>query len=210
MSTCECGHQGEECPPFEAHPVLDTVCTSNCEMRSTRPPPKSFKNHRRLRTDLQVCSGFLINVSTAKPHRILSASDSFIEFVGYTRNELVGRSISTLQGPLSDAGLLESGICEAWKLDLKSFSLTLYSRSGLELVVDVQCLPFADSEGKMTGTTLQMQLLSDERSGMHSEPLVKEPPASPSSRCKYNAFMGLHLQEEIFPAHRAGGALFSH
>ena len=43
MSISESGPHGDEGPPIEAHPVLNTLCTSNCEVRSTRPPPKVFQ-----------------------------------------------------------------------------------------------------------------------------------------------------------------------
>ena len=113
-------------------------------------------------------SQFSVDVSTDKPHTIISASSSLAQLLGYSTDELIGRSISTLHGPLSDVCLLESSICEVWKLDLKTFYFTIYSRTGMGYKVDVQCLPCTDADGKMIGSTLQIHLVADRERPYHS------------------------------------------
>ena len=134
---------------------------------TARPRPMSFRNFQRQRsamsspTKMYQNTRFSVDVSASKPHRILSAPDQFLKLLEYSRDEVIGRSINLLQGPRSDAGRLESGICEVWKLDLSCFTFTLYSRTGFEHIVDVQCLPLVDADGKITGSTLQIQALGD-------------------------------------------------
>ena len=166
--------------------------------------------------DLQFC----VNVSASKPHKILSASFSLLEILGYSKAEMIGRSITVLQGPLSDAVLLESGISDAWKLELNSFSFTLYSRTGKDFPVDIQFLPCADAEGKVIGSTLQMQPAGRRTEGPGGAPAIGSthnlpqttaaapPRARPSSRSAHNALTGMDIRRALQRADRAaiGGA----
>ena len=105
-------------PSIEADPVFIEPCR---RLETLVRPPMTFKS---LRNCLGVSenSASSVVISIAKPHTILSVSDTLAEYLGYTSVEITGRSINILHGPNTDSESFEAAVCGAGTVELHSFS----------------------------------------------------------------------------------------
>ena len=99
-------------------------------------PPKRFLKRKDIKFDVQVVSmpSKRAVVSLQYPHTILSVSGPFLEWLGYSQQELVGRSLKILSGPSTDTSSLHTAIKCATRTQAN-----IYAKDGRALAVLLSC-----------------------------------------------------------------------
>ena len=98
-----------------------------------------------------------IVVSVESPHIVLRADSGVVDLLGYTTEEICGRSIKILHGPRTDAVILHSAIKNVAFSQSCPVQATLYSRTGQELLVMATCSPYQESDGMFVGCLLDIE-----------------------------------------------------
>ena len=145
-------------------------------------------------------------VSLSSPHTILSVSDSFVRWLGYSRQEVVGRSLKILSGPRTDMFALNAAIKNAAVHNFECIEASVYASSGAGFHVLISCFPFMDAEGVLLGCSLEIKQLGVDPTGEAQLLRIPFPsrisPADAARRRSLNYQTGLALHGE----HAAAGA----
>jgi PAS domain-containing protein len=99
---------------------------------SELPPPCRFVDTRRAQEAEPERESAKAIVSLQQPHKILTVSKELCALLGYSADELCGRSIKIFQGPRTDASFFHSAIKNAALLSSASQRTFIYGRDGQE------------------------------------------------------------------------------
>ena len=137
-------------------------------------------------------------VSVRSPHTILSVSESFGKWLGYTGQELVGRSLKVLSGPRTDTLALHAAIKNAALLNFECIEATVYASSGAGFHVLISCFPFMDAEGVLLGCSLEIKQLARDPANNPQTliPFGARAESDGTRRRAYNYRTGLALHRE--------------
>jgi hypothetical protein len=136
-------------------------------------------------------------VSLLCPHTILSVSDSFVRWLGYTSQEIVGRSLKVFSGPRTDTFALNAAIKNAAVHNFECIESTIYSSSGTAFHVLVSCFPFMDVDGVLLGCSIEIKHLGANDDGLIRIPFPSRiSPADAARRRNLNYQTGLALHRE--------------
>jgi hypothetical protein len=205
----------------ESRKSMDDQCTSEYETEEL-PPPMPYIKRRDTAFDVEASErcGDLVAalfptsskvravVALQSPHSILSVSEPFVKWLGYTPQELVGRSLKVLGGPKTDTVALHAAIKNAALLNFECIEAVVYSSSGVGHHVLVSCFPFLDMDGVLLGCSLEVKQLGkppQDRNNVSPIPETLIPfgprigPSDAARRRAYNYRTGLALHAE----HRA-------
>ena len=150
-------------------------------------------------------------VSIQSPHTILSVSDSFVQWLGYNEQELVGRSLKVLSGPRTNIAALHAAIKNAALLNFECIEAIVYANNGCGFQVLVSCFPFVDVDGSLLGCSLEVKQLSPPADSPGGK-LIRIPfpsrisPAHAARRRNLNYQTGLALHREHVAAAAAAAA----
>ncbi len=206
----------------ESRKSVDDQCMTEYENEEL-PAPKSFIRRKDDKFDPEKCEkcGALVAslfptsskvravVTLKSPHTILSVSDSFGKWLGYTPQELVGRSLKVLSGPRTDTLALHAAIKNAALLNFECIEATIYASSGVGHHVLASCFPFLDEDGTLLGCSLEIKQLTCDMANNPQALIPFAPRAEPevARRRTYNYRMGLALhREHAAPAGGDGNA----
>jgi PAS domain S-box-containing protein len=114
------------------------VCTDDLDLNKSQldshlPPPCRFVDSRKSAATVtapKVAAKAVVSIQ--QPHKILTVSKDLCCLLGYSSEELCGRSIKILQGPKTDATFLHSAIKNAALLSSASQKTFIYARDGQE------------------------------------------------------------------------------
>ena len=111
------------------------ICTDDFESASQKsrelPPPCRFVDTRTIGAASERAPAKAI-VSLHQPHKVLTVSKELCLLLGYSAEELCGRSIKILQGPRTDATFFHSAIKNAALLSSAKQKTFIYGRDGQE------------------------------------------------------------------------------
>jgi PAS domain-containing protein len=200
---------------------MDDQCASEY-LREEFPPPMPYVKRRDISLDIEASercgdldptsSKVRAVVALRSPHSILFVSDPFVKWLGYTPQELVGRSLRVLSGPKTDTFALHAAIKNAALLNFECIETIVYSSSGVSHHVLVSCIPFMDMDGALLGCSLEVkQLAKPQRDLNNFSPIgptlipfgPRTGSADAARRRAYNYRTGLALHAE----HRAPAAV---
>jgi hypothetical protein len=133
-------------------------------------------------------------VALQHPHCFLSASDPFFERLGYTHQELIGRSLKLLSGPNTDTSALHAAIKRAVHLNFECIEATVYTRAGAAHHALVSCFPFIDSAGVLLGCTLELALAPRPPQPAPLAPRVGAAAAARRRAHNYRTGLALHAE----------------
>ena len=205
----------------DSRKCMDDNCASEYETEEL-PPPMPYLSRRVATFDMEASErcGDLVAalhptsskvravVAPRSPHAIFFVSDPFVKWLGYTPQELVGRSLKVLSGPKTDTFALHAAIKNAALLNFECIEAVVYDRSGVGHHVLVSCFPFMDVDGVLLGCSLEVKQLDKTPHDPNnvsplSETLIpfgpRVDPAGAARRRAYNDRTGLALHAE----HRA-------
>ena len=192
---------------------VDDQCINEYEAEEM-PPPMPFIKRNDSAFDAQASErcGELVTslyptsskvravVALQSPHTILSVSDSFVQWLGYNSQELVGRSLKVLSGPRTNIAALHAAIKNAALLNFECIKADVYAKSGCGFQVLVSCFPFVDVDGSLLGCSLEVKQLARDPPNNRSEPLIPLGARSDAGggvrRRAYNYRTGLALHVE--------------
>lgn len=126
--------------------------------------------------------------------RILSITSDLADLLGYTVEQLLGRSLTILHGPESDALTFCAAIKASAFCQINEMAATLYDRSGVVHRCITSLRPELDTDGHSFGCRILIHPQAD-----HADVQISEGAAdsSPSSRrAAHNRYVGLILQTE--------------
>jgi diguanylate cyclase (GGDEF)-like protein/PAS domain S-box-containing protein len=81
---------------------------------------------------------------------IIFANDAFLRHTGYTREEVVGRSVRILQGPNTDPATVASIVSAVARKQPITTEMVNYTKRGEPYWVEVEMVPFASDSGAIT------------------------------------------------------------
>ena len=192
---------------------VDDQCINEYEAEEM-PPPMPFIKRNDSAFDAQASErcGELVTslyptsskvravVALQSPHTILSVSDSFVQWLGYNSQELVGRSLKVLSGPRTNIVALHAAIKNAALLNFECVEAIVYANNGCGFQVLVSCFPFVDVDGSLLGCSLEVKQLARDPPNNRSEPLIPLGARSDAGggvrRRAYNDRTGLALHVE--------------
>ena len=128
-------------------------CSRMSQAGSDLPPPCRFVDPRRGREADTGRESAKAIVSLQQPHKILSVSKELCALLGYSAEEICGRSIKILHGPRTDGSFLHSAIKNAALLSSASSKTFVYGRDGEEhevSTVHYECLVQTHLSGATT------------------------------------------------------------
>ena len=139
---------------------------SKLSLEDELPPPKYYCRSKPCQTEVTIKKPAVrlptLILSLLKPHKILAVSKETCELMGYKEDEMLGRSVSILQGPKTD----KAGLCAAIKntgvLSSGDFSTVIYARDGSELNITATLVPYYADGGQLAGCKLQLLLETTE------------------------------------------------
>jgi hypothetical protein len=205
----------------ESRKSMDDQCASEYETKEL-PPPVPYIKRKKVTYDFDTserCGDMVAAlhptsskvravVALQPPHSIFFVSEVFVKWLGYTPQELVGRSLNVLSGPKTDTSALHAAIKNAALLNFECIEAVVYSSAGVGHHVLVSCFPFMDMEGVLLGCSLEVkQLAKPIRDPNNASPMAETripfgprvDPADAARRRAYNYRTGLALHAE----HRA-------
>eukprot|EP00286_Rhodomonas_abbreviata_P008282 CAMPEP_0181319702 /NCGR_PEP_ID=MMETSP1101-20121128/17720_1 /TAXON_ID=46948 /ORGANISM="Rhodomonas abbreviata, Strain Caron Lab Isolate" /LENGTH=684 /DNA_ID=CAMNT_0023427335 /DNA_START=61 /DNA_END=2115 /DNA_ORIENTATION=- len=97
----------------------------------------------------------IVVVNTTSPYKIQHASQEWLDFFRYSRDEVAGRSIKIVQGPVTDIDSLKDLLSSAQSGKTKEAALTIYSSGCQGKVMCVKAAPKFDGEN-LVGSILTM------------------------------------------------------
>jgi len=159
--------------------------TSQLQNSLGPPPMPAYRGGLDMGTTLErIQQSFCISDPNLPDCPIVYASDTFIEFTGYTREEIVGRNCRFLQGPGTDRRAVYE-IRKAIDAEVEcTVRLLNYTKSGEPFWNMFTLAPLRDSEGKIQFFVgVQMDV---SRSGEFSENEALEEQASKSAAANVN------------------------
>ena len=203
---------------------VDDQCINEYEAEEM-PPPMPFIKRNDSAFDAQASErcGELVTslyptsskvravVALQSPHTILSVSDSFVQWLGYNSQELVGRSLKVLSGPRTNIAALHAAIKNAALLNFECIEAIVYANNGCGFQVLVSCFPFVDVDGSLLGCSLEVKQLSPPADSPGGK-LIRIPfpsrisPAHAARRRNLNYQTGLALHREHVAAAAAAAA----
>ena len=137
---------------FKASSAKTVECNDLEDDGNELPPPKRFERKQCLQATAHNTSissdpcAFTMVVSASRPHTILSVTDELPRFLGYSPQQICGRSIGVLQGPGTNASQLHAALkSAAISHSSTSLAVKLYSSQGAELDLVLACAAQADS-----------------------------------------------------------------
>ncbi len=138
--------------------IAKYACTEQASTVRLPPPSKAFIRGRAARRQALKAapSAFAIELSMSSPPKIMSISPELADTFGFQTAELCGRSMSVLQGPDTNSGSLRGALKAAADSKSTSLSIALYSRDGAAREIVVQFVPIVDTQGKVSGCTMQI------------------------------------------------------
>ena len=101
-------------------------------------------------------TGVSILVSLDAPHIVLTCGPQLAGLLGYTAEEIVGRSIKILHGPRTETSKISSAIKRSSLNQTTAIQSILYGRSGLGKTLSVTCTPHYDAWGVLRGCAMDM------------------------------------------------------
>ena len=105
-------------------------------------------------------------VSLLKPHKILAASNEFLNTVGFTSSQICGRSISSVFGPRTDTVRIMAAIKNTGHLETTEVNTVLYASNGREVDLCASFSPyFKSSEAHLGGCLLQIHFIQSGDAG---------------------------------------------
>ena len=125
--------------------AMDSYCDS--DLRESEPMVKMVG----LRNSAQMI------VSVESPNVVLKADPGVHDLLGYTAEEICGRSIKILHGPKTDSVILHSAIKNAAVYQTCTVQATLYGRSGQGRIVMATCSPYQSGDGSFLGCLLEIE-----------------------------------------------------
>jgi hypothetical protein len=205
----------------ENRKYMDDQCASEYTVEAL-PPPMPYIKRNVASFDMEASercgdlvaalhptsSKFKAVVALQSPHSILFVSDPFVNWLGYTPQALVGRSLKILSGPKTDTFALHAAIKNAALLNFECIEAVVYGSSGVGHHVLVSCFPFMDVDGVLLGCSLEVkQLAKPPHDPNNASPIAdtlipfgpRIDPAGAARRRAYNYRTGLALHAE----HRA-------
>jgi diguanylate cyclase (GGDEF)-like protein/PAS domain S-box-containing protein len=87
---------------------------------------------------------------TAAEQPIIFANDAFVRRTGYTREEVIGRSMGLLHGPETDQAEVARIVAAMARGEAAKAELVNYTRRGEKYWVEMELVPFADEGGRNT------------------------------------------------------------
>lgn len=115
---------------------------------------KEKENHLKLLESVVTNTRDGILITDAEPgplgYKIIYSNDHFLKMTGYTREEIIGKSPTMFQGPLTDRNILDK--LKADLLDWKASSVELinYKKDGTPYWLNLSLTPVADQKGIFT------------------------------------------------------------
>jgi hypothetical protein len=108
------------------------------------PPPKKYERKPAMQIHQHApiseeTRAWTLEISTSKPHRILYASEQISSLFKYSPHQIFNRTISTLQGPSTNAKELQAAFKSAVMLVPTILSLTLYTSEGEKKTLMMEC-----------------------------------------------------------------------
>lgn len=93
--------------------------------------------------------GLTMSILTAiePPYEVLSASDEWLSFCGYEKEDVVGGTLKILQGPGTDRATINGIMLAAKQRSVCSATLLNYTRRGVPFYHTITIEPLADSCG---------------------------------------------------------------
>ena len=104
-------------------------------------------------------TGVKILVSLDAPYIVLTCDPDLAGMLGYTSDEIVGRSIKILHGPRTDTTKIGSAIKKSSFNQTTVIHSILYGRSGLGKTLSVTFSPYYDAWGVLRGCTMYLLFL---------------------------------------------------
>ena len=99
-------------------------------------------------------------VSLLKPHKILAASNEFLNTVGFTSSQVCGRSISSIFGPRTDTVRIMAAIKNTGHLETTEVNTVLYASNGREVDLCATLRPHLVTSGRgIGGCLLQIRFI---------------------------------------------------
>jgi len=98
---------------------------------------------------LQAYGGIVQVITEARaPYKILSVSPGWQRLSGWTRDEVVGRTLKLLQGPMTEPDALAALMRGVHTQQPVSLRLTNYTKTGVSFVHQLSCEPLRDPAGE--------------------------------------------------------------
>ena len=151
-SNCDNIDNGRSRITFKASSAKSVECDDIEDAGNELPPPKRFDRKQCLQATAENSnsiadpSTFTMVVSASRPHTILSVTDELPRFLGYSPQQICGRSLGVLQGPNTNASQLHAALkSAAISHSSTSLAVKLYSSQGAELDLVLACAAQADS-----------------------------------------------------------------
>ena len=101
-------------------------------------------------------SGLVITISSIQPFRIESVHGDITSHLGYSSEELVGRSLAILRGVGSDAVALHGAIKSAVMSQRTKLPISFYDRDGCVRRYDADFCDESNSQGTGTGCRISL------------------------------------------------------
>ena len=133
--------------------------------------------------------------SLNEPYTFTYVSEIFSSLLNFDRAELLGQSVTILQGPSSDASIFIDAIKNAQQLQRCAFALTAYRRDGSMCDLAVSCSAHV-TDGVVDGVSLNLlsvgyfNALSPQSPQAFGSEAVKH---RASGRAEYNRIIGTEL-----------------
>jgi len=98
---------------------------------------------------LQAYGGIVQVITEARaPYKLLSVSPGWQRLSGWTRDEVVGRTLKLLQGPMTEPDALAALMRGVHTQQPVSLRLTNYTKTGVSFVHQLSCEPLRDPAGE--------------------------------------------------------------
>jgi hypothetical protein len=140
-------------------------------------------------------------VSTTNQPRIVSVTCDLADLLGYTVEQLLGRSLTILHGPESDAPAVCAAIKAATYMQNTELTATFYDRSGTVHRYLTSLSPELDGDAHSIGCQIFLHPKPDQADAHRSEGATaalhgSSSFSSSSRRSQHNRYVGLILQHE--------------
>ena len=106
-------------------------------------------------------SGLVITISSIQPFRIESVHGDITSHLGYSSEDLVGRSLAILRGVGSDAVALHGAIKSAVMSQRTKLPISFYDRDGSVRRYDADFCDESNSQGTGTGCRISLNPSAD-------------------------------------------------
>jgi hypothetical protein len=140
-------------------------------------------------------------VSASNQPRIVSVTSDLADLLGYTMEQLLGRSLTILHGPESDAPAVCAAIKAATFMQNTELIATFYDYSGTVHRYLMSLSPELDGDAHSIGCQIFFHPKPDHADAHRSEGATaashdSTPSSSSSRRSQHNRYVGLILQHE--------------